>query len=112
MPAVLEAWYSGFEAGNALADVLFGAVNRWCLPFTFPVRLEDCSAHPLRREVSRRRAIVYRDGIFVGYRWIEKERIEPLFAFGHGLVIRHSTLPTCRRIARRLQRRAGSGLPT
>ena len=85
VPAVLEAWYSGSEAGNALADVLFGAVNpSGKLPFTFPVRLEDCSAHSAG-EYPGEGQVVYRDGIFVGYRWIEKERIEPLFAFGHGL---------------------------
>ena len=85
VPAVLEAWYSGSEAGNALADVLFGAVNpSGKLPFTFPVRLEDCSAHSAG-EYPGDGQVVYRDGIFVGYRWIEKERIEPLFAFGHGL---------------------------
>ncbi|KAA2765391.1 glycosyl hydrolase, partial [Alistipes onderdonkii] len=85
VPAVLEAWYSGSEAGNALADVLFGAVNpSGKLPFTFPVRLEDCSAHSAG-EYPGAGQVVYRDGIFVGYRWIEKERIEPLFAFGHGL---------------------------
>ena len=83
VPAVLEAWYSGSEAGNALADVLFGAVNpSGKLPFTFPVRLEDCSAHSAG-EYPGDGQVVYRDGIFVGYRWIEKERIEPLFAFGH-----------------------------
>ena len=82
VPAVLEAWYSGSEAGNALADVLFGAVNpSGKLPFTFPVRLEDCSAHSAG-EYPGDGQVVYRDGIFVGYRWIEKERIEPLFAFG------------------------------
>ena len=85
VPAVLEAWYSGSEVGNALADVLFGAVNpSGKLPFTFPVRLEDCSAHSAG-EYPGDGQVVYRDGIFVGYRWIEKERIEPLFAFGHGL---------------------------
>lgn len=85
VPAVLEAWYSGSEAGNALADVLFGAVNpSGKLPFTFPVRLEDCSAHSAG-EYPGDGQVVYRDGIFVGYRWIEKERIGPLFAFGHGL---------------------------
>ena len=85
VPAVLEAWYSGSEAGNALAAVLFGAVNpSGKLPFTFPVRLEDCSAHSAG-EYPGDGQVVYRDGIFVGYRWIEKERIEPLFAFGHGL---------------------------
>lgn len=78
--AVLEVWYSGSEAGNALADVLFGAVNpSGKLPFTFPVRLEDCSAHSAG-EYPGDGQVVYRDGIFVGYRWIEKERIEPLFA--------------------------------
>lgn len=85
VPAVLQAWYSGSEAGNALADVLFGAVNpSGKLPFTFPARLGDCSAHSAG-DYSGDDQVVYRDGIFVGYRWIEKENIEPLFAFGHGL---------------------------
>ena len=85
VPAVLEAWFSGSEAGNALADVVFGAVNpSGKLPFTFPVRLEDCSAHSAG-EYPGEGQVVYRDGIFVGYRWHDKERLEPLFAFGHGL---------------------------
>lgn len=86
VPAVLEAWYSGSEAGNALADVLFGAVNpSGKLPFTFPARLEDCSAHAVGEYPGDGERVVYRDGIFVGYRWLEKENTKPLFAFGHGL---------------------------
>ena len=85
VPAVLEAWFSGSEAGNALADVVFGAVNpSGKLPFTFPVRLEDNGAHTLG-EYPGADKVKYNESIFVGYRWIEKERIEPLFAFGHGL---------------------------
>ena len=86
VPAVLQAWYSGSEAGNALADVVFGAVNpSGKLPFTFPARLEDCGAHAAGEYPGDGERVVYRDGIFVGYRWAEKENIKPLFAFGHGL---------------------------
>lgn len=85
VPAVVQAWFSGSEAGNALADVLFGAVNpSGKLPFTFPVRLEDNAAHAVG-EYPGGDSVVYRESIFVGYRWHEKQRIEPLFAFGHGL---------------------------
>ena len=85
VPAVLEAWFSGSEAGNALADVVFGAVNpSGKLPFTFPVRLEDNSAHALG-EYPGTDKVAYNEGIFVGYRWHDKEQLKPLFAFGHGL---------------------------
>lgn len=85
VPAVLEAWYSGSEAGNALADVLFGAVNpSGKLPFTFPVRLEDNGAIALG-EYPGGDSVKYNESIFVGYRWAEKQQIAPLFAFGHGL---------------------------
>ena len=85
VPAVLEAWFSGSEAGNALADVVFGAVNpSGKLPFTFPVRLEDNSAHALG-EYPGTDKVTYNEGIFVGYRWHDKEQLKPLFAFGPGL---------------------------
>ena len=85
VPAVLEAWFSGSEAGNALADVVFGAVNpSGKLPFTFPVRLEDNSAHALG-EYPGTDKVTYNESIFVGYRWHDKEQLKPLFAFGHGL---------------------------
>lgn len=85
VPAVLEAWFSGSEAGNALADVVFGAVNpSGKLPFTFPVRLEDNGAHALG-EYPGSDKVKYNESIFVGYRWHDKEQLKPLFAFGHGL---------------------------
>ncbi|WP_290541213.1 glycoside hydrolase family 3 C-terminal domain-containing protein [Alistipes sp.] len=85
VPAVLEAWFAGSEAGNALADVVFGAVNpSGKLPFTFPVRLEDNSAHALG-EYPGTDKVRYNESIFVGYRWHDKEHLKPLFAFGHGL---------------------------
>ena len=75
VPAVLEAWYSGSEAGNALADVLFGAVNpSGKLPFTFPVRLEDNGAIALG-EYPGGDSVKYNESIFVGYRWAEKQQI-------------------------------------
>ena len=85
VPAVLEAWFSGSEAGNALADVVFGAVNpSGKLPLTFPVRLEDNGAHALG-EYPGADKVKYNESIFVGYRWHDKEQLKPLFAFGHGL---------------------------
>lgn len=91
VPAVMQAWYIGSEAGHAIADVLSGDVNpSGKLPFTFPARLEDVPAHifgdytgePQRDTVD----IEYREGIFVGYRWADmQKKTRPLFAFGHGL---------------------------
>lgn len=85
VPSVVEAWYCGSEAGNALADVVFGKVNpSGKLPFTFPVRLEDNSAHALG-EFPGTDEVAYNESIYVGYRWHDKQSIKPLFAFGHGL---------------------------
>ncbi|HEX5690981.1 MAG TPA: glycoside hydrolase family 3 C-terminal domain-containing protein, partial [Roseiflexaceae bacterium] len=81
---VLQAWYPGQECGNAIADVLFGAVNpSGKLPQSFPVRLEDNPAflnYPGENGV-----VTYGEGIFVGYRYYEKKKIAPLFPFGFGL---------------------------
>ena len=85
VPSILEAWYNGTEAGNALASILVGDVNpSGKLPFTFPVRLEDNGAHKLG-EYPGKGETTYNEGLFVGYRWADKEKIKPLFSFGHGL---------------------------
>lgn len=91
VPAIVQDWYVGSEAGPALAAVLMGDVNpSGHLPFTFPARLEDCGAHAVGEFVKERsREVVdveYKEDIFVGYRWADKQKKQkPLFAFGHGL---------------------------
>jgi beta-glucosidase len=92
VPAILQGWFIGSEAGHALADVLSGDVNpSGKLPYTWYQRLEDTGAHALNAfpGVWRPdRQIIdeeYKEGIFVGYRWAEMKRIKPMFAFGHGL---------------------------
>ena len=86
VPAILQTWYLGSEAGNALADVVFGDVNpSGKLPFTFPKQLTDSPAHQPGMTFPNRHKVTYEEGIFVGYRWFDEKDIEPLFAFGHGL---------------------------
>jgi beta-glucosidase len=82
--AVLQVWYPGQEMGNALADVLFGDVNpSGRLPTTFPKRIEDNPAY--LNYPGENGEVLYGEGIFVGYRYYDRKRIEPRFAFGHGL---------------------------
>ena len=82
--AVVQAWYPGQEAGNSIADVLFGDVNpSGKLPQTFPKRLQDNPAYI--NYPGENGKVYYGEGIFVGYRYYDKKGIEPLFPFGHGL---------------------------
>jgi beta-glucosidase len=88
VPAVLEAWYPGQEAGNAIADVLFGdAEPGGRLPQTFPRRWADNPTHSQDAEVypGLDGKVRYEEGVFIGYRHYEKQGIRPLFALGHGL---------------------------
>lgn len=85
---VMQTWYLGSEAGNAIADVISGDVNpSGKLPFSFPKRLEDNAAHSFG-ELSYpgdSKNQYYKEGILVGYRWHDTKKIKPLFAFGEGL---------------------------
>ena len=92
VPAVVQGWFIGSESGEALASVLAGDVNpSGKLPFTWHQQLNDCGAHALNtypgtwREDRRIIDEEYQEGIYVGYRWTDKQKIKPLFAFGHGL---------------------------
>lgn len=82
--AVLAAFYPGQEGGRALARVLTGAVNpSGKLPFSYIRTESDSPAWAGYCAKSLR--ISYGEGVFVGYRYYEKNGIRPLFPFGYGL---------------------------
>ncbi|WP_321438570.1 glycoside hydrolase family 3 C-terminal domain-containing protein [uncultured Bacteroides sp.] len=84
--AIVEGWYSGTEAGNAIASVLMGDVNpSGKLPFTIPVSLKDNGATVMGDYPGDGKEETYKEDIFVGYRWADKQKAKPLFSFGHGL---------------------------
>lgn len=84
VPAIIQAWYQGQEAGNALADVLFGLANpSGKLPCTFPRRLEDTPAY--HNWPGENLEVIYGEGLYIGYRHYDRVRLPPLFPFGHGL---------------------------
>ena len=92
VPAIVQGWFIGSESGEALVNVLLGKVNpSGKLPFSWYKQLADCGAHALGTYPGTWRSGVriideeYKEGVFVGYRWLEKQNIKPLFAFGHGL---------------------------
>ena len=81
---VLEAYLTGEAGGGAAADILFGHVNpSGKLAESFPQKLSDNPSYlffPGERD-----KVEYREGIFVGYRYYDSKKIEPLFPFGYGL---------------------------
>ncbi len=106
VPAIVQDWYLGSEAGTSLAAVLVGDQNpSGHLPMTWYASLDQCSVHaPVLKEGKQKVAdprrypgiartdtvpniwdIYYDEGLYVGYRWIDKQKLQPLFPFGHGL---------------------------
>ena len=88
--AVLQMWWPGDEGGWATANILLGKVNpAGRLPFTWGKRLEDYAAtdpaHPERSAAGVNKVTTFSEGVNVGYRWFDKQKIEPLFPFGFGL---------------------------
>ena len=84
VPSIIQSWYLGSVGGEALADVLSGDVNpSGKLPFSYPVKLEDCPAHffgeisypgdSIRQE--------YKEDILVGYRWYDTKKIPAALSF-------------------------------
>lgn len=99
VPAVLEMWFSGQEGALATMDVLSGAVNpAGRLPVTFPKKLTDIAARDPRyperccpsgriseRDAQHPNTAHFTEGLLNGYRWFDRENIEPLYPFGFGL---------------------------
>src|SRR4051812_11626879 len=81
VPAVLLSWFPGQEFGNALADVLLGVAEPGGrLPVTWPATEEGLpSSRPTEGRLS------YDEGLFIGYRWYDRDGREPRYRFGHGL---------------------------
>ncbi len=83
---LIEAWYPGQEGGTALGEILFGEVNpSGRLPVSFERRWEDNPSHDSYYPDPGTRRVVYRNGVFVGYRGYDRQGIAPLFPFGYGL---------------------------
>ena len=90
--AIVQGWFIGSETGKAFASILMGDVNpSGKLPFTWYQSLNDVGAHALGaypgtwREGHKIIDEEYKEGIYVGYRWADKQKKKPMFAFGHGL---------------------------
>jgi beta-glucosidase len=88
--AVLEMWWPGDEGGWATANLLLGKTSpAGRLPVTWGKRLDDYAAtdpnHPERSKKGVDHKTTYSEGVNVGYRWFDQQKIEPLFPFGHGL---------------------------
>lgn len=88
VPAIVEGWYLGTMGGHSLANVISGKVNpSGKLPFSFPVKLEDCGAHSFGEIAYPGDSITekYLEDVLVGYRWHDTKKIAPKYSFGHGL---------------------------
>ncbi len=86
VPALIEAWYPGEQGGNALAEILFGDVDpSGKLPVTFERYAKDNPTFNNYYPAKNTKKVVYGEGVFVGYRGYEHNKITPRFPFGYGL---------------------------
>ena len=101
--AILLSWQAGQEGGNSVADILTGHANpSGKLPMTFPVTLSDHRSSlnfPIDQKIDRRWSVktglthkvknvdytLYDEGIYVGYRWFDTQKLQVSYPFGYGL---------------------------
>lgn len=81
---VLEMYLAGQTSGAAAVELLFGKVNpSGKLAETFPLRLEDNPS--FLNFPGNRNKVTYQEGIYIGYRYYDKKKMDVLFPFGYGL---------------------------
>jgi beta-glucosidase len=83
---IFATWYAGEEGGKAAASLLFGEANpSGHLPISWEKQIADNPSYGNYYPDAGTDKIVYREGIFVGYRGYEKNKVDPQFPFGFGL---------------------------
>jgi len=102
--AVLEAWYPGSRGADAIANILFGAVNpSGKLPITFPAREADLPRPSIAGlDANSIFPVSYSEGHLVGYKWYDAHNLTPLFPFGFGLSYTSFTFSNARVISKLL----------
>lgn len=101
--AILWAYYPGQYGGTAIAEILTGTVNpSGKLPYTIERNFSDSPAfgyhpegtslyqhkkkdNPIDQALPENPKVVYKEGIFCGYRWYDEKKLDVRFPFGHGL---------------------------
>ena len=94
---VVEMWWPGDEGGVAEAKTLLGLNNPGGkLPMTWGRKLTDYApnspAHPERSTKGVDGKTTFSEGVLVGYRWFDDQKIQPLFPFGYGLSYTNFTM--------------------
>lgn len=83
---LLQCWFPGQEAGNAIVDVLLGAASpSGRLPVSFPRRIEDTPCYGNFPGDHKKKTVDYAEDIEVGYRHYDKHPEKVLFPFGFGM---------------------------
>ena len=86
IPAIMHGWYSGEQGGTALAQLVFGDYSpSGRLPISLERRWEDNATYKNYYPNDGPKRIKYNEGVFVGYRHFDQDKIKPLFPFGFGL---------------------------
>ena len=86
--SVVEAWYPGQEGGAALAEVLTGdadATGRLPISWDRSVAENPSFANYYYNDSAHPDRVVYREGVFLGYRGYQRSHVKPVFPFGFGL---------------------------
>jgi beta-glucosidase len=89
-PSIVEFWFPGQEDGNIVANLLLGVVNpSGKLPVTFPMNEGEWPANTLMQYpgvmVNGKPTVTYSEGLNIGYRWYDAQKVKPRFPFGYGL---------------------------